>query len=204
MIDYDPAKYPFAEVLARDVFRVPRIDRQHEAMMHRGSRLTYQDNLDLRALMQQMPDDAPFYVLYHRWIAREVAPRFGDRVSYSSHPKMRVHLAGTESVSKFHRDVDVTGRAEQINCYLPFTDAYDGCTLYAETVYDAGDYKPLNLRYGQALFWDGGRLHHGTLANDTPTTRVSCDFRFHSRHPDRVQSPWRDILSDRPPVTAPA
>jgi hypothetical protein len=200
LIEYDTARYPFAEILARDVFGVPRLDRLQEAWARRRgrSRLTYQDNLDLRALMQKLPDGSPFYVLYHRWIANRLAPYYANRISYSAHPKMRVHLAGTGCVSDFHCDADITGRDEQINCYLPFTDVHDGCTLYVETDYGSGEYAPLDLRYGQALLWDGGRLRHGTWFNDTGTTRVSCDFRFHPRHPDLVQSPWRDILTDRP------
>lgn len=101
--------------------------------------------------MQALPDDSPFYILHHKWIAELVAPKFGKRIRYSAHPKMRVHLAGTSSVSDFHRDADVTGRSDQINCYLPFTDVFDSDTLWAESAYGLQDYHPINLRYGEAL-----------------------------------------------------
>lgn len=200
VINYDTYRYPFQRVLAVDVFRTTSLDRLHQAWRLRARReeLTYADNLALRRRMQQLSDDSSFYKLYHAWIARVVAPWYGKRISYSAHPKMRVHLAGTGSVSEFHTDAAVTGRADQINCYLPFTDVYGTCTIWSETRYGAGDYEPINLRYGQALLWDGGQLEHGTYPNLTNSTRVSCDFRFHALEPARVAAPWRDVLAGRP------
>jgi hypothetical protein len=141
VIDYDTDRFPFHRILAAEVFRVKRLDQLHLAWQRRTRRdeLTYADNLALRRRMQQLPDDATFYPVYHAWIARVLAPRYGKRITYSAHPKMRVHLAGTGGVSEFHRDVDVTGRADQINCYLPFTDVHDTCTIWAESRYGARD-----------------------------------------------------------------
>ncbi|WP_206201900.1 streptomycin biosynthesis enzyme StrG [Terasakiella sp. SH-1] len=160
--------------------------------------LSYNDNMRLRKLMQRLPDDALFYKVYHKWIKDHIAPHYNNQISYSAHPKMRVHLAQTGCVSAFHEDADVTKREEQINCYLPFTDVYDGCSLFVETGYGKGDYEAINLKYGQALIWDGGRLRHGTRFNDTPTTRVSCDFRFKPLDLEHTPSPWCDVLADRP------
>ena len=200
VLDFDTAAYPFQAALASHVYRVNRLDLLHERWLHKTgkSELGYQDNLDLRAMMQKLPDDSLFYKIYHKWVAKVLAPHYGDRISYSAHPKMRVHLAGTDSVSGFHRDADVTGREDQINCYLPFTDVYDTCTLWCETEYGNKDYQPLNLKYGQALLWDGGMLEHGTVFNNTPVTRISCDFRFSVKEGVHVESPWCDVLSGRP------
>jgi hypothetical protein len=199
VIDYDTDHYPFQLVLAAEVFGVARLDQLHLARRRRTRRdeLTYADNLSLRRRMQRLPEGCAFYRLYHAWITRVVAPRYGGKISYSAHPKMRVHLAGTGSVSEFHTDAAVTGRADQVNCYLPFTDVHDTCTIWTESRYGARDYGPVNLRYGQALLWDGGYLEHGTYPNLADSTRVSCDFRFHPLHPDRVARPWRDVLAGR-------
>ena len=205
VIGYDTDRYPFARVLAAEVFRVANLDQLHLAWRRRTRRdeLTYADNLSLRRRMQRLPDDSTFYTVYHAWIANLVAPSYGKVISYSAHPKMRVHLAGTGGVSEFHTDVAITGRSGQINCYLPFTDVYDTCTIWSESRYGTGEYEPLNLRYGQALLWDGGELVHGTYPNQTDSTRVSCDFRFEPVHPQRVASPWCDILAGRPPTLSP-
>jgi ectoine hydroxylase-related dioxygenase (phytanoyl-CoA dioxygenase family) len=34
------------------------------------------------------------------------------------------------------------------------------------------------VRYGEVLIFDGGYLSHGTVSNQTQTTRVSLDMRF--------------------------
>lgn len=200
ILKYDVRKYPFHFILASQVFRIKKLNTLHKVWQRQTGKdtLTYEDNLTLRKLMQSIKDDSLFYKLYHAWIARIVAPHFGGKITYSAHPKMRVHLAGTGSVSAFHRDAEITDRAEQINCYLPFTDVANGATLLCESTYGAQDYHPINLRYGEALLWDGGMLKHGTLANDTEQTRVSCDFRFIAKKPEIVASPYRDILSGRP------
>jgi hypothetical protein len=203
VVDYDTDRFPFQRVLATEVFRTARLDQLHVAWRRAAGRdeLTYADNLTLRRKMQRLPDDSTFYQLYHAWIATVVARQYGKKISYSAHPKMRVHLAGSGGVSEFHRDADVTGRSDQINCYLPFTDVHGTCSIWSETRYGAGDYESIDLRYGQALFWDGGLLLHGTYPNLTDVTRVSCDFRFHSLRPERVASPWCDVLAGRPERT---
>lgn len=199
VISFPTDRYPFDKVLAEDVFKVPRLDCLHVYLAAQAgtNKASYADNLKLRRLMQTLADDSPFYKLYHKWIAELIAPKFGGRISYSAHPKMRVHLAGTGSVSEFHRDVDVTGRSTQINCYLPFTDVFDTNTLWCESAYGWEDYRPINLKYGEALIWDGGFLKHGTFRNATSRTRVSCDFRFSVKNRERVRQPWSDILLGR-------
>jgi hypothetical protein len=200
IISYSTKQYPFHDILASQVYHVRELHRLHEVWRLQTGNDTpgYKDNLYLRRLLQRLPDDALFYQVYHKWVACVLAPCYASQIGYSAHPKMRVHLAKTGCVSDFHCDTDVTNRSEQINCYLPFTDVFDSCTLWCETDYGAGDYQPLNLQYGQALLWDGGMLSHGTYANTTDHTRVSCDFRFHAKAPELVKSPWRDVLAGRP------
>lgn len=199
VISYDTDKYPFNKVLSTYVFKVPHINKLHIywSKQNGGRKNSYKDNIKLRKLMQKLPDNSLFYKFYHKWVAEVLAPKYGFKISYSAHPKMRVHLGKTGSVSDFHRDADVTKRDEQINCYLPFTDVFDTNTLWCETSYGLGDYKPLNLKYGEALIWDGGYLEHGTLNNETDFTRVSCDFRFKPFKPELIKYPWSKILVAR-------
>jgi hypothetical protein len=200
IVRYETSRYPFQQVLASKVFKIPRLNQLHHVWKKQTGKesLDYKDNLALRKLMQRLSDESLFYKIYHKWIADVIAPHYGMKISYSAHPKMRVHLAGTKCVSDFHRDAEVTDRLDQINCYLPFTDVFDSCTLWCETDYGSEVYAPLNLKYGEALLWDGGMLKHGTYPNETYYTRVSCDFRFHAKNTELVKSPWSDILSARP------
>ena len=200
IINYDTKKFAFREILCSQVFKVDRLEWLHKywAQQRQKDRLEYKDNLVLRKLMQNLSDDSSFYKLYHYWVNEVIARRYGNKIRYTMHPKMRVHLANTESVSKVHRDVDITKNAKQINVYLPFTDVFDSCTIWAESDYGNGDYVPLNLKYGQALLWDGGYLKHCSFYNDTDHTRVSCDFRFSWLDKNLVSEPYSQIFSSRP------
>lgn len=200
IVDYDITKYKFREVLCKKVFMVSKLEYLHKFWLKQSgkTKLTYSDNLLLRKIMQNIPDDASFYKIYHAWIHNIISIRYGNKITYSMHPKMRVHLSQTLSVCDFHRDAQVTGRDEQINIYLPFTDVFDSCSILVEDDYGSERYNPINLKYGQALIWDGGYLKHGSIANDTENTRVSCDFRFHYLDKKLVKKPYIDVLSGRP------
>ena len=184
LLPYETRRFPFAEVLEKTVFKVPRLAKLHvywsRKKLSKGLPrvLDYPDNLRLRAAMQKLPDDSEFYELYHGFVRDVIAPLYGNRIAYSAHPKMRVHLAGTGSVSAWHRDADITRRPDQINVWLPFTDTFAGNTLWLESDYGLRDFHPVNVSYGNALVFDGGALEHGTVENDTDSTRVSLDFRF--------------------------
>ncbi|MTI29736.1 streptomycin biosynthesis enzyme StrG [Xanthovirga aplysinae] len=197
IITYDIKKYPFQEILAKQIFKVTKLHELHIVLKKQTERneLNYNDNLVLRKLMQQISNKSLFYKIYHYWVLNILGPHYGYKISYSAHPKMRVHLAGTGSVSKFHRDVDITHRLDQINCYLPFTNVFESSTIWCETDYGSEIYEPINLEYGQAFLWDGGCLKHGSYANTTENTRVSCDFRF--SYKGVTKEPWNKILSAR-------
>jgi hypothetical protein len=157
ILPYDTRSFPFAGLLKRDVFG---------------------DNLTLRRLMQDLADDSPFYQLYRHFMYKMLGPAVGRPLSYSSHPKMRVHLPDTPSVSSFHSDVPVTRRIDQVNFWMPFTDVDDTAALWLESFYGRGDHAPVPVRYGEVLIFDGGYLSHGSVPNRTRTTRVSLDMRF--------------------------
>jgi hypothetical protein len=184
ILPYDTRSFPFAGLLKRDVFGVRRLDLLHEYVQRRrralgaDEALTLQDNLTLRRLMQDLADDSPFYQLYRHFMYKMLGPAVGRPLSYSSHPKMRVHLPDTPSVSSFHSDVPVTRRIDQVNFWMPFTDVDDTAALWLESFYGRGDHAPVPVRYGEVLIFDGGYLSHGSVPNRTRTTRVSLDMRF--------------------------
>jgi hypothetical protein len=184
IFEYSTKHWPFAAILTRDVFRVRQLHLLHQFVSEKKCRLggtaelTYDDNLNLRKLMQELPDSSPFYQVYHAFMSKVLQPMTGYPLSYSNHPKMRVHLAGTSSVSSFHDDVSVTGRVDQVNLWIPFTDVRDGATMWVESEPGAADYAPIPVNYGQVLVFDGGYLRHGSAANRTGVTRISMDLRF--------------------------
>ena len=105
-----------------------------------------------------------------------------------------MHLAGSPSASSWHTDHQVTGRADQINVWLPFVTTCAANTLWVESGYGRGDYTPIPVQYGQMLLFDGGLLSHGTIENTSGKTRVSMDLRFAPKIPGVLEH----FLSSRP------
>ena len=185
LLPFDTRRFPFSALLSRDVFKVRQLDRLHDFLRaqrrsagHPDRTATHRDNLALRAMMERQPETADYWRLYHAFMLGLLAPLVGRGISYTSHPKMRVHLAGTPSVSSFHHDICVTERVDQVNFWMPFTDVDDGTALWLESDYGRGDFAPVPVRYGEVLIFDGGYLGHGSVANRTDRTRVSLDMRF--------------------------
>lgn len=203
-VPYDTTEYPFARIVAEQVFgSPPPLERLHEQVPpalrgdREGEPLGYVDNLALRELLASAGDESELLRTYRRLVEKVLAPLFGGRISFSRRPTFRVHMAGTESVSNWHTDVEVTGRHDQINAWLPFTDAFGGGTIWVERDYGRGDFAPVDVSYGELLLFDGGWLSHGSVSNDTGTTRVSADFRFAPLRPD-LPHPDLGILGGRP------
>lgn len=203
LIGYDTAAYPFAEIVAAQVFGVPAdLARLHEraaALLGSGAGepLGYRDNLELRRRLAEVAIDSDLMATYRRLVEEVVAPLFGGRISFSRKPTFRVHMAGTTGVSNWHTDAEVTGRHDQINAWVPFTDTFATNTIWVERDYGTGDYVPVEVAYGEILLFDGGWLSHGSVPNETDSTRVSADFRFSPLRDDLPQ-PDLGILAGRP------
>jgi len=204
---FDVRRFPWAEVVGRACFGAPDLPRLHltaaAGRRRRGQArdTTAADNLAFRARLAGLPPDAEFFRLYHAFAGGVVAPLFGGRISYTSRPTFRVHMPGTQAISLWHRDADVTGRLDQINVWTPFTPVAGANSLWIEQHYGAQDYAPVTLGYGEFLCFDGGLLAHGSVENTTTTTRVSMDFRFAPlTHDDGVDL---GILQARPAAPPP-
>jgi hypothetical protein len=201
---YDTEEYDFAGTLARELFKVDELSKLHEAehaACDLPRTLTYNDNLRLRARMAALPRQGNFFNLYRKFAEKEIAPLFGGAISYTRIPTFRVQMAGTESISKWHTDAEVTGRIDQIVCWTPFVDVHETATIWCETDYGRKDYVPIDVCYGEVLMFDGALLSHGSVPNRTDISRVSMDFRVMPKRLDRKDA-YLGVLSARPPSLA--
>jgi hypothetical protein len=203
-LPYDTVRYPFNE-LAAEVLGVPDLGKLHDHVQAARGRLgeqeaplRYEDNLAQRAKLAAIPDEAPFLEAYRDFIAREIAPRFGGHIGFTSRPTFRVHMAGTIGVSKWHTDAEVTGEAMYITVWVPFVDVAGTNALWVEPDYGRGEYVPVGVVHGEAFVFDGSHLRHGSVPNETEVTRVSMDFRFIVRQRPGVPLEDRGVLAARP------
>ena len=98
-LDYDTDRYPFADILARDVFHVDPLSCFHTSYLklkrERGGRnlLTHQDNMAARELLSSMDKENEFYKVYDSFIREVITiPLFHGKVTPIK-PVFRVQMA---------------------------------------------------------------------------------------------------------------
>ena len=118
-----------------------------------------------------------FLKLYDKFIIYLAKNIFKENIVYQSKPTLRVHWPNNLAVGDFHRDRDYNHPNEEINFWVPITKANNTNTIWIESDYDKKDYRPINLLYGQYIYFDSGLLH-GNKMNIENKTRISFDFRI--------------------------
>lgn len=178
-IKYDIEKYPFGKIL-QNVFDVGYLHEINDDVQL-FSRETDQSTIFHKKYYEWTLTDE-FITLYDNFILDIIRPLYDEKIVYQSIPTFRIAYQNNIAVGEFHkdkfyRDEKWTKDVKEDNFFLPFTDAFDTNTIWAETIEDLGDFIPLNCNYGEIIQWDGSNLMHGNNINKTGKTRVSVDFR---------------------------
>lgn len=116
---------------------------------------------------------------YTKFIRDEVLPVLGDEdgLIYQTTPTFRVHLVGNRAVGEFHTDRTYGHSDQEINCWLPLTEARNFNTVWVEKTKGLNRVEPIDVAFGQMLVFDGVSFLHGNMVNSDSNTRVSMDFR---------------------------
>lgn len=175
-VEYDPKEYPFKEWacsalrvsdlgslhLRKDLLKLTR----HDAMLKCRGELAAAFGECSQALM--------------KFFSREIAPVTGVLGgAYQTPPMFRVHLHLSPSSSAWHRDCDYGMPTGRLNLWLPLTKVWGNNSLWIHKPTPT----PIKLDYGEALVFDSATLIHGSVSNDTGSTRVSLDSRFNPELP---------------------
>ena len=78
---------------------------------------------------------------------------------------------------KKYRNQEWANKVQELNYFVPLTNAYGTNTIWAETEEDLGDFQEISANYGECVEWSASKLTHGNKQNITRNTRVSFDFR---------------------------
>lgn len=116
--------------------------------------------------------------VFQQFVKQELSPLWGEILLYQNPPTFRFHFDGDPTISAFHRDRDYGMPTDWLNVWLPVTHVWGNNTVWVESQEGLEDFSPMELTPGEALVFDGGSLLHGSVRNDTGSTRVSMDFRF--------------------------
>lgn len=180
VFDYDTNRWRLRQ-LVEDILGERALERLHELPLPDPAMDPAEHGLMLSDQIRAgLPDQA--IATFAAFVHEVLPPVIGGPVlRHQVRPVMRVHMHGGHSISGMHRDRDWGQRSDVWNLWLPFTDAWGTNSIWIESEEDADDQRPAELRFGQALVFRGADLRHGSIRNDTGSTRVSCDIRFARR-----------------------
>ena len=114
---------------------------------------------------------------YKKFIKDVILPHFNEDLLYQKIPTFRIQVPDNISVAEFHNDKSYSHSPDEVNIFLPITEAKETYTIWSESQENLGDYSPMNAKYGEYYIWDGANLKHGNKINESNISRFSVDFR---------------------------
>ena len=125
------------------------------------------------------PLRAEFLALYERFVAEVIAPALGssDSLVYQAEPVFRVFLPGHLCVGPRHTDASYHAQPNELNYWVPLTNAFGSNSLQVESAPGAADFEPITCGAGTMYRFRGNECEHFTELNVSGATRVSFDFR---------------------------
>lgn len=123
------------------------------------------------AALYRLYDETGWLDVWRRFVAEWVVPTFGEGLAYQARPTWRVHPIGNQAIGPWHTDTLYGHGDGTTNLWVPLVDTTDANTLWVES-------KPITVRYGEVLAFDGVHQRHGNIANLSDRSRVSFDARI--------------------------
>jgi hypothetical protein len=172
--NFDTDSIPLRE-WASSALRVPTLE-----MLHARSDLSGRSKYEaMRICRKELEDNTPpLKPILDTLFALNVVPLVGcAENAFQMPPTFRVHLHGCGSVSSLHRDRDYGMPATRRTAWIPLTRVWGNNSLWIEGGV-TGKLEPIELEYGQFIIFDSANIVHGSVTNDTGSSRVSFDCRF--------------------------
>ena len=114
---------------------------------------------------------------YKKFLKDVILPHFNEDLLYQKIPTFRIQVPDNISVAEFHNDKSYSHSPDEVNIFLPITEAKETYTIWSESQENLADYSPMNADYGEYYIWDGANLKHGNKINESNISRFSVDFR---------------------------
>jgi hypothetical protein len=172
---YDTGLYKFRN-WAESVLEYQELEHINEKQITNAKAPLNRVHQLITLMKNAFEQDEEIRQLFARFVEGEVVPRIDFEPWLKIYPNFRVHEAGQEATSHFHRDRDYLKERGSLKIWLPFTRVLKGGTLWVESEEGKKDYRPYEMEYGKALLFDSLNLEHGCYFNDSGLCRVSMDF----------------------------
>jgi hypothetical protein len=182
IVKYDTKKYPFRDLVSslyeKDLSLLDNDDTKDNLTLGNDTKTqfhrTFYDRLDVEGGWPE------FEKTYESFLREVIHPMFeDDELIYQKYPGIRFCRPGAKAVYKWHSDGDKDHKHPlgEVNIFLPMTKCFGNNAMWNESIPGMGDWKPLELGYGEFLIGYLNQCRHGNKTNDTDHTRVSFDFR---------------------------
>ena len=179
---YDTREFPFKQIVdelfrsrlgvaSEDLHRLDDPNLYPAGIVTPGT----DNNTALHDILYTVFDGDTFLPTYRKFVLFLQGP-IGEELIFQKKPTFRIHLPGNLSVGNYHRDRDYAHPIEEINVWVPLTQATKTATIWMESEYEQNDFQPKELEIGEFLIFDSA-LKHGNEINGEGYTRVSFDFR---------------------------
>ena len=189
IFDYDTERWNF-RALVSDFFGTDNLEKLHTFPQFNPRTTTdplpnYEITKNSWAISKALKTTvAPLAEQLFRGLLYDYVATFLFPISgYQPLAGMRVNFHGSKAILCFHSDAEYGQTSEGINLWLPVTKVWGSNSMYLESDVGRGDFTPLQLEYGQACIFYGSKLVHGTVDNDSGSTRISYDIRFRVKQP---------------------
>ena len=177
---YDTQKYPFRDLLETiyktDLTSLDTDDAKKNLTLGNDTKTSLHKDF-YRKIDSGWPE---FMDMYKSFVSNVIHPIFEDDILiYQKTPGIRFCRPGAKAVYKWHSDGDKDHKHPlgEINVFLPLTKCFDTNSVWFETIPGMGDWRSLEMDYGQFFIGYWNQCRHGNKENSTGKTRVSFDFR---------------------------
>lgn len=179
---YDTSEFPFKHIVDshfRNHFKVGSEDlhKLEDPNLYPAGIVTpgTDNNTQLHNVLYTVFNGDSFLPTYRKFVDH-LQTVIKEELIFQTKPTFRIHLPGNLSVGDYHRDRDYFHPIEEINVWVPVTQARRTATIWIESEYEKNDFQPKELNIGEFLIFDSA-LKHGNEINAEGHTRVSFDFR---------------------------
>lgn len=130
-------------------------------------------------------------------------------IIYQSYPSVRFQFANSTTVPE-HYDADekASHPLGEKNFLLPITEMLNTNAIHIESEPRKRDFRPINMKFGELLYFNGNLCTHKNIQNNEGWVRISFDFRvilpsdyMKYMNSDIVYTNPRDTNSDRKPIS---
>ncbi len=173
---YDTTRWNFRAMVA-EFFGTDDLEHLHQTHFFDSRCTAKQNSLDVGKSLHTAVS-AKSGPLLESLIYDHIASFIGPVKGHQKSAMMRVNFHGSKAILRFHRDREYGQTGDLINLWLPVTAVWGSNSMYVESSSGASDFEPVKLQFGQAFIFRGYDLLHGTLDNDSGSTRITYDLRF--------------------------